>query len=174
MSKFFIWFLIVFAVIGSAVRVGINMQSPKPESSMVTYTDEELGFTLQYPAKAPILINEAVIIPDGVDPIELMASSTVLDGSGLNPEPSDFKKEITQYTTIHYIKSGQFEGTVSYEAYAVKDNFILPISYSWGNVDWTNPKYDSEQDPRFVEFMTILRSLRFINTEPGEYEGLHN
>lgn len=173
MSKFFIGFLVLFALFGTAYRINVNMKAPKAEPSVVTYSDDELGFDLKYPAKAPILIGDPIIIPDGVDPVSLMASSSIMDGSGMNPSVDSFKKEITQHTTIYYVKTGQFEGTVSYDAYFIKDNFILPISYSWGNVDWTNPAYDSEKDPRFVEFMEILRTVEFTNTAPGEYEGLH-
>lgn len=171
MSKFFIGFLIIFAVVGVAYRLNINMSKPAPVT-FATYTNDELGFTLQYKDGAPITIGDPIIVPDGAKPLDTMASTTVLDGSGMNPKASVFTKEITKNTTVYYIKSGQFEGVVSYDAYFVKDNFIIPLRYAWDGVDWTNPKYDSTQDPKFKEFMDVLRSIQFIHQEKGIYEGI--
>lgn len=173
MSKFFIGFLIIFAIVGVVYRLNINMNKPAP-STLVTLTNDELGFTLQYKDDSPLTVGDPIIIPDGVKPLDVMASSTVFDGSGMNPKVSAFTKEITKNTTVYYIKSGQFEGVVSYDGYFVKDNFIIPLRYVWDGVDWTNPKYDSTQDARFKEFIEILRSVEFIHQEKGIYEGIES
>lgn len=171
MSKFFIGFLVIFAIIGIIYRLDVNMNKVVPTTSIV-YTNDELGFTLEYKENAPITIGDPIIIPAGAKPLDTMASTTILDGSGMNPKASAFTKEITKNTTVYYIKSGQFEGVVSYDGYFVKDNFIIPIRYVWDGVDWTNPKYDSTQDVRFKEFLEILHSVEFIHQEKGIYEGI--
>ncbi len=171
MSKFFIVFLTLFAIVGIGYRLHVN-STMQPTPVLVTYTNDELGFTLKHVEGAPIAIGDPVIIPLGARPIDTMASTTVLDPSGLSPKPSDFMKEITRNTTVYYIQTSQFEGVVSYDGYLVKDNFIIPIRYVWSGVDWTNPKYDSKQDPKFKEFMDVLRSVEFIHVEKGIYEGI--
>ncbi len=171
MSKFFIGFLVVFAITGIVYRLNINMTKSEVVT-MVNYTDDESGFSLIHPENAPLTIGYPVLIPFGENPLNVMASTTFLDPSGLNPTPSDFIKEITQNTTVYYIQTSQFEGRVAYSAYFVKDNFILPLMYVWEDVDWTNPTYDSSSDPKFKEFINILRSIKFIHTEQGIYEGI--
>ena len=171
MSKFFIGFLILFAIVGIVFRININMNKEIP-ANLTTYTDDELGFILQHKIDAPITIGGPIIIPNGVKALDTMASSTFLDPSGLNPKQSDFTKEITQHTTVYYLQTSQFEGQVSYIGYFFKDNFIVPIEYRWDGVDWTNPKYNSKLDPKFKEFSDILKSIEFIHDEPGIYEGM--
>lgn len=171
MSKFFIGFLIVFAITGIAYRLNINMTKSEIVN-MTNYVDDELGFSLVYPEDAIFTIGYPVLVPQGDNPLNVMASSTFLDPSGLNPIPSDFIKEITQNTTVYYLQTSQFEGRVAYTAYFVKDNFIIPLMYIWEDVDWTNPAYDSSLDPKFKEFINILRSIKFIHTDQGIYEGI--
>jgi hypothetical protein len=171
MSKFFIVFLTLFAIVGIGYRLHVN-STVQVTSTLVTYTDDELGFTLKHLEDAPLTIGYPVLIPFGENPLNVMASTTFLDPSGLNPTPSDFIKEITQNTTVYYIQTSQFEGRIAYSAYFVKDNFILPLMYVWEDVDWTNPTYDSSSDPKFKEFINILRSIKFIHTEQGIYEGI--
>lgn len=171
MSKFFIGFLVIFAIAGVVYRLQVGDPAPVAQT-MITYVDDELGFTLDYIEGAPISIGLPVIIPVGAKPLDVMASTTFLDPSGLNPKPEDFEKEITQNTTVYYLQTSQFEGQVMYDGYFVKNNFIVPIKYVWGGVDWTNPDYNSKQDPKFLEFHNILRSVKFIHTEQGIYEGI--
>lgn len=171
MSKFFIVFLTLFAIVGIGYRLHVN-STVQVTPTLVTYTDDELGFTLKHLEDAPLTIGDPVIIPPGARPIDTMASTTFLDPSGLNPKPSEFVKEITQHTTVYYIQTSQFEGVVSYDGYLVKDNFIIPVRYVWSGVDWTNPEYNSTKDPKFTEFMDVLRSVEFIHVEKGIYEGI--
>ncbi len=172
MSKFFIGFLIIFALVGVVYRLNIDLNQQVPVT-MVTYVDDELGFTLTHMENAPISIGEPVIVPTGSSSVDVMASVTSLDPSGLNIKATDFVKEITQNTTVYYVQTGQFEGRVSYEGFFFKNNFIIPIRYVWDGVDWTNPEYDSTKDPKFNEFLNILRSIEFIHVEQGIYEGLN-
>lgn len=172
MSKFFIGFLVLFAILGVIYRLNVNLHKEVP-SAVVTYVDDELGFSLKHLENAPLSIGNPVVVPPGVKPVDVMASTTVLDGSGMNPPASAFTKEITKNTTVYYTKSGQFEGVISYDGYFFKDNFIIPLRYVWtGVTEWTDPKYDPSQDPEFSEFMDVLRSVEFIHTDKGIYEGI--
>jgi len=172
MSKFFIGFLVIFALTGVVYRLQVGKPTPILEQTVITYVDDELGFTLEYIEGAPVSIGLPIIIPSGARAQDTIASSTFLDPSGSNPKPEDFTKEITQNTTVYYIQSSRFEGTIMYDGYFVKNNFIIPIKYSWSGVDWTNPEYSSKNDPKFTEFLNILKSIKFIHTEQGIYEGI--
>lgn len=171
MSKFFIGFLIVFAVVGIAYRLNVNMHKVVPVE-MVTYTDDELGITLTYPEGEKFEIGPAVLIPTGATALETMAKAVVMDGSGMNPETSRFVREVSPYTTIYYVQSGRFEGMISYDGFVVKNNFVFPIRYRWDGVtNWNDPSYEPTKDPHFKIFLDTLKSVQFINIDPGQYEG---
>lgn len=170
MHKFFIGFLIIFAIAGVAYRLNIDMNKVEPVK-LVTYTDEELGITLQYPEGVKIKVDSPILIPPGSTPLQTMAKSSIMDGSGMNPNESQFVREVSPYTTIYYVPTGRFEALVSFDGYVTRNNFIIPIRYSWEESRWSDPTYETEKDPRFKIFLDALRSVQFINTDPGEYEG---
>lgn len=171
MHKFFIGFLIIFAIVGVSYRLSVNSNKKVETVKLVTYVDEELGITLQYPEGEKIKVDSPILIPPGLTPLATMAQSSLLDPSGMNPSESEFIRIVSPYTTAYYVPTGRFEAVMSYDGYVTRNNFIIPIRYSWEQTRWSDPTYEVEKDPHFKIFLDVLKSIQFTNTNPGEYEG---
>lgn len=154
--------------------------------SWKTYTNEYHGFEIKYPniceegTLADELANfmcsvgsksltDSIKISFFDKPIDktvesVIIANTFFDGSGLHPKSiSDFTQVKINGDIFYKIRTGRFEGTLSYVYYLIKNNTIFAFSFASQGVDWTNPTLDEEADGAHVILKQMLSTLEFTN-----------
>ncbi|MCL5091117.1 MAG: hypothetical protein M1514_03850 [Patescibacteria group bacterium] len=95
---------------------------------------------------------------------EVLINDAVYEGSGMNPKSfSEFKELKLSDNTFYYLETGRFEGILSFNYYVIRGEEIIGFNLVSSPVDWTNPKFISENDLLNQELITILKSFKFIN-----------
>jgi len=105
-----------------------------------------------------------VDIPAGKNFQDVVLANTVFDGSGMNPTSiSKFTQVRINKLVFYKIKTGRFEGVLSYVYYLQRDNVVFAFSFTSRGVDWTNPNLDEEADSTHVILKQMLSTLKFTS-----------
>jgi hypothetical protein len=92
---------------------------------------------------------------------QIIISNTIFDGSGLSPKSIDEFKKINYNGNIFYkVRTGRFEGVLSYSYYLPLQNKVLVFSFVSYGVDWTNPNLDEENDSSHLVLKNILSTIK--------------
>jgi len=150
----------------------------------LTYKNENLAFEIKYPAvcqfrkgvsedavaafSCPAAENDNYVVvknfevPAGGNFQEVIIKNTIFDGSGKNPDSWDeFSPIKIGENTFYKIKTGRFEGVLSYTYYLLYDNQVLAFSFTSLGVDWTNENLDEEGDVAHMILKQMLSTLKF-------------
>ncbi|MBU6390010.1 hypothetical protein KGQ31_00490 [Patescibacteria group bacterium] len=153
--------------------------APIPQG-WLKYEDLSLGLSFYYPLdftkmngdSAALLIEDKNGNKIGERSLDLGADSTttveaaiindtVFDASGLHPESfSEYKKVKIGNCEFYEIRTGRFEGQLSYGYYLPLGNKIAVFSFTARGVDWTNPDLDEENNPTHAILRQILTTIQ--------------
>ncbi len=87
-------------------------------------------------------------------------SDVIFDGSGEHPESLDeFSKVVIGSHEYYAIKTGRFEGQLSYNYYLPVGPKVYVFGFRSMGVDWTNPELDEQGDPGHVLLREILSTV---------------
>lgn len=89
-----------------------------------------------------------------------LLSDVTFDPSGMHPKSiGEFKKVIIGTHEFYAIRTGRFEGVLSYNYYLIEGSKIYVFSFISRSVDWTNPDLDEQSDPGHTLLRQILSTV---------------
>ncbi len=90
-------------------------------------------------------------------------NDVVFDGSGEHPQRwNEFKEKKIGDKTYYCIRTGRFEGTLSFSCYYASEKYCIYAFDSVAHgVDWTNPNLDEEADSVYMVLKQMLATFKF-------------